>query len=115
MRHLARRQKHTKEKRKRIPNPYNVGFIDRSLRFTVGGILLGSVFYLTPAVTVSIFGVEFVLMKLLALVSLYPLLTAWMGWDPIFHALSVRSCTNMSEDKCGDIVDQIKTATHANS
>ena len=114
MRHLARHFNHNQDNRENIPNPYNVGFIDRSLRFIIGGILLGSIFYLTPATTVTVFGFEFMLMKLLALVSLYPLLTAWMGWDPVFHALSVRSSTGLKEDTCSDIVKQVKNATHTN-
>lgn len=105
------------EKRKRItiPNPYNIGFIDRSLRFIIGGVLLGSVFYLMPTAMISILGSEIMLMKLLPIVSIYPLLTAWMGWDPFYHLASINSSMPIKEDMCGDIVDQVKTATHAKS
>ena len=105
------------EKRKRItiPNPYNIGFIDRSLRFIVGGVLLGSMFYLTPAAMVSIFGYEIMLMKLLPIVSIYPLLTAWFGWDPIYHIARINSSTRVKGDICADIVDQVKAATHTRS
>ena len=104
-----------KRKQKTIPNPYNIGFIDRSLRYIVGGIMLGSVFYLSTETTVTLMGYEIVLMKLLALLSIYPLVTAWYGRDPVYHALSIKSDTNLKEDKCSDIVDQIKTATHLDS
>lgn len=98
-----------------IPNPYNIGFLDRSLRFIVGGAMLGSVFFLSPSVVVSMFGYEVMLLKVLSLASLYPLLTAWIGLDPIYHILSIDSATKLKEDKCGDIVDQVKTATHLES
>ncbi len=105
----------TKRNRIIIPNPYNIGFIDRSLRFIVGGVLLGSVFYLTPAAMVSIFGYEIMLMKLLPIVSIYPLLTAWFGWDPVYHLAKINSSTPIKEDVCADIVDQVKAATHVKS
>ena len=103
------------EKRKRltIPNPYNIGFIDRSLRFIIGGVLLGSVFYLSPAAMISVFGFELMLMKLLPIISIYPLLTAWIGWDPFYHLANIRSSMPIKEDICADIMDQVKTATHA--
>ena len=101
-----------KRKQKTIPNPYNIGFIDRLLRFVVGGLMLGSVFYLSPTVVVGMFGFEIMLMKLFALLSIYPLLTAWLGWDPILNAMSINSATKLQEDTCNNIVDQVKTATH---
>jgi len=102
------------EKRNRIniPNPYNIGFIDRSLRFIVGGVLFGSIFYLSSMATVSIFGFDVMLMKLLPIISIYPLLTAWIGWDPFYHLAKFNSSMRIRGDMCGDIVDQVKTATH---
>jgi hypothetical protein len=107
MKHVAR-----KRKQKTIPNPYNIGFIDRSIRFLIGGVMLGSVFYLTPAAVVSILGYDVMLMKLLSFLSLYPLLTAWLGWDPIYEAMSFDSATQLKEDISADIVDQMKAVTH---
>ena len=102
------------EKRKQvtIPNPYNIASIDRSLRFIIGGILFGSVFYLSPAAVVSIGTYEFTLMKLLPIISIYPLGTAWLGWDPVYHLLRINSSTRAKRDICADIVDQVKVATH---
>lgn len=112
-----RKQKTEKQNlgNKKIPNPYNIGFLDRSLRFIIGGAMLGSVVYLSPSIVVSLLGNEIMLMKVLALLSLYPLLTAWIGRDPIYHLLSINSATRLKEDKCGDIVDQVKTAIHLDS
>lgn len=104
-----------KRKHRTIPNPYNIGFIDRSLRFVIGGVFVGSVFYLAPAATISILGSEMMLMKLLPIVSIYPLLTAWFGWDPVYHIARIKSCTNIKGDVCADIVDQVKAATHVKS
>ena len=105
------------EKRKiiTIPNPYNIGFIDRSLRFVIGGVLFGSIFYLSPSTMVNIFGSEVMLLKLLPIISIYPLLTAWVGWDPVYHIAHIRSSTRIKGDVCADIVDQVKAATHSNS
>ena len=104
-----------KRKQATIPNPYNIGFIDRSLRFILGGVLLGSAFYLTPAAVVSIAGYDMMLMKLLPIVSIYPLLTAWLGWDPLYHLARINSSTRIQGDVCADIVDQVKAATHTES
>lgn len=104
-----------KRKQVTIPNPYNIGFIDRSMRFVLGGVLLGSVFYLTPGAIVSVMGTEVMLMKLLPIVSIYPLLTAWLGWDPFYHLFRIKSSTSIERDVCADIVDQVKVATHKES
>ena len=107
-------REHSPDKQK-IPNPYNIGFLDRSLRFVIGGAMLGSVLTLSPTVVISVFGYEIMLLKVLTFLSLYPLLTAWIGRDPIYHMLSIDSATKLKEDKCGDIVDQVKTAVHLDS
>ena len=104
-----------KRNRTKIPNPYNIGFIDRSVRFIVGGALLGSVFYLTPEAMASVFSYEIMLIKLLPIVSIYPLLTAWFGWDPFYHLAKIKSSMPIREDVCADIVDQVKAVTHSNS
>lgn len=105
------------EKRKQvtIPNPYNIASIDRSLRFIVGGILLGSVFYLSPEAVLSVGSYELMLIKLLPIISVYPLGTAWLGWDPIYHLFHINSSTRVQRDICADIVDQVKVATHKES
>ncbi|WP_455366014.1 YgaP family membrane protein [Kaarinaea lacus] len=110
MESVTEKRKHTT-----IPNPYNIGFIDRSLRFIIGGILFGSIFYLSPSAMVSIAGFEMMLVKLLPIVSIYPLLTAWVGWDPFYHLANISSSMPIKEDVCADIVDQVKTATHSKS
>jgi len=104
--------KQDSSQKQNIPNPYNIGFLDRSLRFIVGGAMLGAIFFLPSSVVVSMFGHEVMLLKVLVLVSIYPLLTAWIGQDPIYHLLSIDSATKLKEDTCGDIVDQVKNATH---
>jgi len=101
-----------KRKQVTIPNPYNIGSIDRSFRFIAGGILLGSVFYLSPAALLTIGGYELMLIKVLPIISIYPLGTAWLGWDPFYHLLHINSSTRIRKDICADIVDQIKVVTH---
>lgn len=101
-----------KRTQKTTPNPYNMGFIDRFLRLVVGGCLLGSVFYLSPVSTVSILGSDVMLMKILPIISIYPILTAWLGWDLFYHLAKFNLSTGIKGDICGDIIDQVKAASH---
>jgi hypothetical protein len=103
MKHVAKRFKTIK-----IPNPYNIGTVDRALRFVLGGVLVGSIFYLDPSLSLSVLGAEIALYKLLPLLGIYPAVTAWLGWDPIYHITHIKSDTELESDVCGSIVSQTK-------
>ena len=100
-----------KRKQVTIPNPYNIGSIDRSIRFIIGGVLMGSIFYLTPTAVWSVAGTELMLMKFLPLISIYPLITAWLGWDPIYELFNTTSETRFKSDVCNGLLQQARAAT----
>jgi hypothetical protein len=95
-----------------LPNPYNVGTIDRAIRFVIGGVLIGSVFFVNPASILTFQGLDIALYKLLPLIGIYPALTAWLGWDPVYNIFNIRSCTGLKSDVCDDIVEQTKAVTN---
>lgn len=84
----------------KIPNVTNVGYIDSLVRLAIG---IGA---LTPALLqISSVG-EF--SSVLALVSIYPLLTAGLRWDPIYEIVNVRSTheTLISEQVIEDFLER---------
>jgi hypothetical protein len=89
--------------------PYNIGTLDRALRFFLGAALIGSVFYINPEYVLSLAGMELKLYKLLPLVGIYPAITAWLGWDPIYQLARIKSDTPSRGDVCDDLITQTKT------
>jgi hypothetical protein len=92
-------------------NPYNIGSIDRALRYFIGGVLVGSVFYVNTGTMASVFGFEFALIKILPLIGIYPAITAWLGWDPVYALFNIRSASRLKYDVCDSLVEQTKAAT----
>ena len=88
--------------------PYNIGTLDRAIRFLLGAALIGSVFYINPEYVLSLAGMELKLYKLLPLVGIYPAITAWLGWDPIYQLARIKSDTSSRVDVCDDLVTQTK-------
>jgi hypothetical protein len=41
-------------------------------------------------------------------VGIYPAITAWLGWDPIYQLARIKSDTSSRADVCDDIVTQTK-------
>jgi hypothetical protein len=104
----AQQQAQRQAKNNALHNPYNIGTLDRALRFTLGAALIGSVFYISPESVLSLAGMELKLYKLLPLIGIYPAVTAWMGWDPLYHAARIKSCTALRADVCANLVTQTK-------
>lgn len=64
----------------------NIGLTDRIVRFFVGGALLAvGCLWIAEGGAVP-YGVG------IALLSIYPLMTTMMGWDPVYQILGARSC-----------------------
>ncbi|NOZ93691.1 MAG: DUF2892 domain-containing protein [Acidobacteria bacterium] len=60
---------------------HNVGTADRVIRILMGIILLGLIFVLdSPA-------------RWIGLIGIIPLMTALMGWCPLYTLLGVRTCS----------------------
>lgn len=89
----------------------NIGLADRLVRLMIGGVLLGvGLIYLTitPAMFTTI-GVEHLLILAIAL-SVYPLLTAVLGVDPIYRRFGIRTCSAGGRNQCGSLPYQLKAA-----
>ena len=84
----------------KIPNVTNVGYIDSLVRLVIG---IGA---LTPALLQLSSVGEF--SSVLALVSIYPLLTAGLRWDPFYEIVNVRSTheTLISEQVIEDFLER---------
>ena len=108
MKHVAN-QVSNNEKTTSLPNPYNIGTIDRVIRYIIGAGLVGSVFYLNPNFALSLAGLEIKLYKLLPLIGIYPAVTAWLGWDPLYQVMRIKSSSHWRGDVCGSLTTQTKT------
>lgn len=82
----------------------NLGWLDRAFRFVGAFILLGYPLYATGDGTMSTFHV------VLMLISIYPLVTAILGWDPLYSAVGLRSCDTSKRNRCGSFPYEVDTA-----
>lgn len=76
----------------------NEGLLDRALRFTIGAVMLGigvGEMTVTPFITWW--------EAFLVIASVYPLLTAILGWDPFYKMVNARTCSLKagSHNECG--------------
>lgn len=87
--------------------PQNIGTIDRLLRAIIGFGLLSTVF-IAAKTTGTFFGysTENFPYYAVTLLSIYPALTAVLGWDPIYQVLRVRSETALKADVSGTVKEQ---------
>jgi len=70
----------------------NVGVVDRLLRLFLGVACLAYLYishYLLNITSLSL---------VLALASIYPILTAWVAWDPIYEFLSISTKRLLHKD-----------------
>lgn len=82
----------------------NMGLLDRVLRFIGGALILGMLVlyyemkhaWLPLSVMVYTTGI-----------SIYPILTALIGWDPFYSLFNVRSCGNAGKNQCGTFPYQV--------
>lgn len=83
----------------------NMGLVDRVARFLIGGGILGYV--------VSYYEMKHPSLSLawqtgLVAGSLYPLITAMIGWDPVYAWLKIRSCRPTGRHQCGTLPYQFR-------
>lgn len=83
----------------------NIGINDRIARFFIGGAMLGvGVFY---ELTI---GPNFLNVGLM-LLSIYPLMTTLMGWDPVYQIFGARSCSiEGGRNVCGTFPYEVDAA-----
>lgn len=91
----------------------NLGWLDRVLRFCVGAVLLALPCFLIISGTME---VTWYLVGAM-LVSVYPLLTSFIGIDEIYRFFNVKSCGTSPGNRCGTFPDEIHSAfgKHSNT
>ncbi len=89
----------------------NLGLADRILRIAIGFAMLGGgAFYVSMAGDVASFAAVEPSVLVLMLVSVYPILTAILGMDPVYRLSGIRSCSDSGRNACGTLPYQIKAA-----
>jgi hypothetical protein len=79
----------------------NLNIVDRFLRIVLGAPLLAMVIITLRE------GDSFGWHAYLMLVAIYPLMTAIMGWDPVYSMVRIRSCNKMGRLACGTFPYQL--------
>ncbi|MBI5450995.1 MAG: DUF2892 domain-containing protein [Gammaproteobacteria bacterium] len=84
----------------------NIGLTDRLIRgLATTGLLLGPVYHLELA------GGGFTVWHgLLMLLSVYPAITAILGWDPFYQMADARSCKDTGRNQCGTLPYEVDAA-----
>lgn len=83
----------------------NMGLVNRLVRFLMGaGILAYFVLFYAMNHPVWTLGWQVAAVA----VSIYPILTAMVGWDPFYALFNVRSCNDSGRNQCGTLPYQIK-------
>lgn len=84
----------------------NLSLLDRSLRGVLAALLLG-----LPAIHVAFYGGVFDWWHGISmLLSVYPGLTAFWGWDPFYQAAGYKTCDLSERNQCGTLPYQIDAA-----
>jgi hypothetical protein len=82
----------------------NMGWLDRVVRVILGSVLLAfAISALGPGTTPP-------WALYVALVSVYPLLTGIIGWDPIYEAVTVKTCGTSERNPCGTFPFEVDAA-----
>jgi hypothetical protein len=88
-----------------ISTVQNIGLIDRMIRFFGGGALLawGSLTLVMGGNTTTA--------VVVALLSVYPLMTTMMGWDPFYQMFGTRTCSlEGGRNTCGTFPFELDSA-----
>lgn len=83
----------------------NIGLIDRLVRFLIGGgALVYFVFYTEMQHPIMMVASQ----VLVAGVCVYLMITAMLGWEPLYAVFRVKSCSITGRNQCGTIPYQFK-------
>ncbi len=92
--------------RNRLGVVYNVGLLDRVVRF-IGGFALLTAGAIGMSMTPTITTWESVAI----LVSVYPVMTAILGWDPLYALFGARTCSlEGGRNQCGTLPYEVDAA-----
>lgn len=91
--------------RGRVAPVENIGLVDRMVRFVGGGVLMTF-----GALKIALTGND-VISAAAILLAVYPLMTTFVGWDPIYQLLGGRSCSlGGGRNQCGTLPYEIDAA-----
>lgn len=90
--------------RDRIPVQENMGLTDRMARFVAGGLLTVPVIYAASQLN----GITWEFYTSVA--ACYLLLTAMLGWDPIYSMMGRKTCDVSANNRCGSLPYEMKVA-----
>jgi len=83
----------------------NTGLEDRLIRFVAGAVLMAY-----GIITIALNG-SATLPTLAIVVGIYPLMTATVGWDPLYHLFKVRTCAvKGGRHQCGTLPYEVDAA-----
>lgn len=89
----------------------NIGLVDRVVRFAVGVTLLGvGLVYLVRTPELFTTSLRETLALVAIMISVYPIMTAVLGMDPLYQRLHVRSCGDSGINVCGTFPYQMRAA-----
>jgi hypothetical protein len=91
--------------RKAMGVPQNLGWLDRVIRVVVGFLLLG-----VPAVMLSVQTSMATWHNYVMIVSVYPFLTAILGWDPLYYIFGAKTCGTSERNPCGTFPYEVDAA-----
>ncbi|MEK7322428.1 MAG: DUF2892 domain-containing protein [Pseudomonadota bacterium] len=94
--------------REKLAVQENMGAIDRGLRLLFGFLLLVPIFVIIETIEPPTW------QWFTTLVSFYLLLTAMVGWDPVYAMLNRKTCGTSDKNRCGTLGYEIKAAAGEN-
>lgn len=89
----------------------NISVLDRVVRLLIGmALVAGLVVQIRLSMTQPELAKALTWETYAALASFYPLLTAMLGWDPIYALFHARSCGTSERNRCGTVGYQVEAA-----
>ena len=85
----------------------NLALIDRVLRLLIGAALIGGAYYYSAFDDVAA-RIWDVWGSISTMISVYPILTGALGWDPFYALFHVRSCGDSGRNQCGTLPYQVE-------
>lgn len=73
----------------------NVGRLDRAIRLVVGVAMIMSVFFVGPVSAALPWAFEW--WQVLPFLGMYPAVTAFLGWEPLYELLGISTSTMASD------------------
>ena len=89
----------------------NTSVLDRIIRTLIGvALLVPMIVQLQVSMTDPEAIKELTWQSYAALISVYPLMTAMLGWDPFYAMFHARTCGTSDRNRCGTVSYQVDAA-----